>query len=152
MPFIFSLKNFKKLLFFNYCLGWIYNLKTDYFKVPGAAALLGGRDRTAFGGWPQQAGTSKQTNSREQSHKRGSTSSRPASAMSGYSSGGGAGEAIAMSRFDQEDTTDDDPNLTTNPQDTLDETSLHNDWWNLFVIDFFRCIHVIIYYELIFMY
>ena len=72
--------------------------------------------------------------------------------MSGYSSGGGAGEAIAMSRFDQEDTTDDDPNLTTNPQDTLDETSLHNDWWNLFVIDFFRCIHVIIYYELIFMY
>ena len=48
--------------------------------------------------------------------------------MSGYSSGGGAGEAIAMSRFDQEDTTDDDPNLlTTNPQDTLDETSLHND-------------------------
>merc|ERR1719220_2255697 len=46
-------------------------------KVPGAAALLGSRERTAFGGWPQQAGTSKQTNSREQSHKRGSTSSRP---------------------------------------------------------------------------
>ena len=95
------------------------------FKVPGAAALLGGRDRSAFGGWPQQAGASRQTNPREQSHKRASTSSRPTSAMSGF--GSGAGEAIAMSRFDQEDTTDDDPNPNDNPKNTLDETSLHND-------------------------
>ena len=96
-----------------------------YSKVPGGAALLGGRDRTAFRGWPQQPATSRQINPLEQNHRRpvSRTSSRPASAMSDNYEG----EAIAMSRFDQEDTTDDDPNLTDNPQDTFDETSLHND-------------------------
>jgi len=96
-------------------------------KVPGGAALLG-RDRSVFGGWPQQAtgSTSKQTSSREQHQRRpASTSAAASTSSSGY-----PGESIAMSRFDRRESTGDD-DVTDNPdehEDTFDaETSLHND-------------------------
>merc|ERR1712051_577345 len=98
-------------------------------KVPGAAALLGSRERTAWGG-----GTSSY---REQNQRRpASTSSRPTSALSSsgrpISANSGQGEAIpmeaiAMSRFDQRDSPDHaEDNSGDTPQDTFDETLFHN--------------------------
>jgi len=100
-------------------------------KVPGAAALLGSRERTGFGGWPQQTSGSGGGNYRDQNPRRSAaTSSRPTSASSNHGLGG-PGEAIAMSTFDRRDDSpdnvEDNEKSGDNPKDTFDETSLHND-------------------------